>query len=1178
MIQDLFSKRTQILDICKTKLKDSRINLTKESLQQLVRNILLFTNTSDRGSSPLDRDPSLHFNFIESSEVSAEALSKCLTMILREMRAQELINANVLNPSILKETDFSQVTRNDLPKNINNLKVLSIISENNAPLTDNELTCWKRFLDLTRGSGCIMILSSSMEVMANRFIPQEDIYYDVFSGILRLFDPDSSEQIYDRTIELLGEYQMTDEFKLGLKEYIEDVYPRNPRHKGEAFARDLVYRIKREHANVGVKDDELTGQCIPLYRRTLNTSAPSAPSIIPDMQPQQAHFSELGQNVLILSMSTLPQKASLYCFRKADSYEVFSGVSQLEPGTKLFISELAAQGKKADKIIVFTTEETWSPNEQYKGKSAVDVYSENILKFIQEGEPEHEIVELTDNIIKAQNFNDRIKEIYQDTIEPDSNNTDSQYLNDLKKHLDIQTISLKDNPLQELMKALNSTSKDNRINLFIDLQGGARTFMFTLFATTTLLRDKNVSIQDMFAVRWARENTINPIEILNSEYAIIDLVAGIRSFSQYGKVDELQRFMKNREIDSDSTEAKLLETMDTIHGYMQLNNPEGVSTELRKMTEQDLLNPDKYSDQQFNLIVDDLRETYDPFISDQTNLLGQIEWFNDKAMASTALTFIEDKIPSLLLTGPSPFFKIIKNGALLLNDIELDDELKEDLRNACGGQSYYRPENNILNFGFNKIINNVEAQAYKAICDLWADKLLDELNNYASNGEIHFTILEYSTLTLQLKEDCDKHKAYLKLESSLDFDAWKKIKLSEFIALAKKEGEKKNDTRQRYGIRYSMDEEATLEYMYTEHNLNLRCKVSDLKSSGNITADDENKIRAGIAEKYIDKSYQQSSNNGTEQTVDFTLSENSDKTLLRKMFSNILFAALFQDNAPKDNALYKIALVIQKIIQSLPSDSDPCGIAELQVALSDKTFQITSDSEGHDREYYLYKLWKELTLLCMDNETEADLDMMVSECVPPNDTINEDLAEIFNNLENINSSVDNDLLSAYAYSFIRCRNRKTAIERRPFDYKYKEYSRKNIDLYVQIEPYRNIFQSYFYIDVDHDQKNCLHTLSGIKSERSNELQLSRKKSDELMFQVEVPGSSYADRFLPDTILRLYQALKDERNCTNHASENTDNHMRYRYVKKAISVFVELCKRLEESIPESPIPTPATRES
>ena len=52
--------------------------------------------------------------------------------------------------------------------------------------------------------------------------------------------------------------------------------------------------------------------------------------------------------------------------------------------------------------------------------------------------------------------------------------------------------------------------------------------------------------------------------------------------------------------------------------------------------------------------------------------------------------------------------------------------------------------------------------------------------------------------------------------------------------------------------------------------------------------------------------------------------------------------------------------------------------------------------------------------------------------------------------------------------------------------------------------------------------------------------------------------------LLDSCIRFYQALKQERNATNHASENEANHMDYRFTKKAIAVFVEMCRRLKES--------------
>ena len=107
---------------------------------------------------------------------------------------------------------------------------------------------------------------------------------------------------------------------------------------------------------------------------------------------QETDFTDLKnrKNVLILSMSTFLRNKKLYQYyiiEKDDSgkkkYQTFSGVSQLEPGTKYFLSKLAREGEKPDEIIILTTEETWKKGEE---KSAVDVYSENIVQFLKYNE------------------------------------------------------------------------------------------------------------------------------------------------------------------------------------------------------------------------------------------------------------------------------------------------------------------------------------------------------------------------------------------------------------------------------------------------------------------------------------------------------------------------------------------------------------------------------------------------------------------------------------------------------------------------------------------------------------------------------------------------------------------------------------------------------------------------
>lgn len=61
------------------------------------------------------------------------------------------------------------------------------------------------------------------------------------------------------------------------------------------------------------------------------------------------------KNVILCSMSlfnTYLSTNAYYLLDKKEQY-LFSGISQLEPGSKYFINKLAAEGKRIDQIIVY---------------------------------------------------------------------------------------------------------------------------------------------------------------------------------------------------------------------------------------------------------------------------------------------------------------------------------------------------------------------------------------------------------------------------------------------------------------------------------------------------------------------------------------------------------------------------------------------------------------------------------------------------------------------------------------------------------------------------------------------------------------------------------------------------------------------------------------------------------
>ena len=602
---------------------------------------------------------------------------------------------------------------------------------------------------------------------------QDDRLYHYLCGVKIFVSEVNDNDIYDCTLKKLenGGFTWTDAFSTRLADYIDTVYPEACTKK-EIFVDDLIERIYQVYSGRISFENKLDVGDVPYSRKVkvaLKKREEGTKEEISDVV-QETDFTDLKnrKNVLILSMSTLPRNKKLYQYyiiEKDDSgkkkYQTFSGVSQLEPGTKYFLSKLAREGEKPDEIIILTTEETWKKGEE---KSAVDVYSENIVQFLKYNEDPGVGEELKDALGHCKGIEkldlqadfskwyslDEKSEISSCKYCGDDKYK-SEYLDELNQYFTVKPILLDENSLFEISEELNSLlssenlqSKKEGVNLFIDLQGGTRTYMFTLFAALTLWRDKDVKIKDMFATKFDPSKKYHPIESVSREYAMIDLVSGIRAFTRYGKVGELKQYIETRG-NSEESVKKLLEIMQDIDGYMQINNPEDFRDRLKELLKVEwennqaenkaineipegcLLDKEKYEDNQFKLIVDDLKETYAPIILNHPSDLDIIKWFGEKEFTTSALTFIEDKIPGWMI-GKS------KGSIIQIKFSQTNKEIVYNYKNY-GAQSYYKEANNIFHAVFKKIIQDQENAFYKKCCKDWANLLITNIKKTNKKSE-----------------------------------------------------------------------------------------------------------------------------------------------------------------------------------------------------------------------------------------------------------------------------------------------------------------------------------------------------------------------------------------------------------------------------------------------------------
>ena len=862
---------------------------------------------------------------------------------------------------------------------------------------------------------------------------------------------------------------------------------------------------------------------------------------VPFIEVQQTHFDEIekSKNVLLLSMSTLPPAGANYCMVEKEgntiAYHLFSGDSQLEPGTKFFISKLAMQGKKPDKIIVLTTEETLEPDKERGGKVARDIYAENVIQFIQEGDHvDEKLREELHNQLRSQEseseslqyvkISEKLHSLFP---KKGSLPTAANQWERLAQYIDIQSISLGSDALQEVIKSITELSKNKHVNLFLDLQGGSRSFMFTMFAAVTLLRDKNITIKDAFATKFHRANKINPMETVLNEFAILDLVSGIRAFSHYGKVEELQRFLETRNIEEGENERKLLKKMKRIDECMQINNPMGFTNELDELR----LNPNDYSDNQFKLVVEDLRSAYDPLLDSKHTVLDQIKWLEEKSFLASALTFIEAKIPDY----------IVNNSKTNIITIDCKDFSDEQIQKQSGGQAYYSSQTNLFNFELKRIIENIEKSMFKDVWKLLAEKIVSRRKEKTDN-HICVSISE-KVLNMVFKNAQKKEKEILlKIESEIGNEVYREITYNDIVRWTKVNWEYvKKKVEEKTGNRIYKENTISGSGLEREVILKLLGKW-------------EHVLRLNAVKQYLHKNSSFfdiiKKDNLTEEKV----------TILKSCITHAL-NCIWYESETKNNEYYKIMeLLLKPMVEGTISDLVDIknGFGEID---NNGDFKF---KDKQKKEEFQYELWKQLMTTYV-LKTDTNLDEMAEEYVLTPDKIDkleQELGKGFNLQNTIGEPTVSDSqklkkLMSFARNYTECRNAKKDMDDNKRNrIQEKNCSFRNIDMYLQLgntnEEIKAICEEYFYISSDHKHLTSIAGVKNPESKWAGAIKIKRETD-------EYKAEEY--REILDTCICFYQALKVERNVTNHAAEKGNAHMEYRYTQKGIEVFVELCRKL-----------------
>lgn len=340
------------------------------------------------------------------------------------------------------------------------------------------------------------------------------------------------------------------------------------------------------------------------------------------------------KNVILLAMSTLKiVKTNCGGVLNQNSYtnelggdKKYTGYSQLEPVTKFFVQTIYESEKKLpDKIVVLCTPKTLVnensffmeeiENKKRESRSQISAYSvfkEQIQRYVKEKYS----VTLPDSVFVPV------------SIDQDQMN---------QGICDAAMVITK---VQE--------NRKEKVQLWLNTQGGFREITFVMIAISTLLENKYIKVRDIVSVQY-QDSQDSMLKRQLHTYKILNFVSGMNEFLRYGRVDQLKEYYNGK---NDSPEMPIIDEMEGFAEALQICDTRKIEETVEKLGEE----IKKYeesaerSSEFFSIFLDEVKKQYGDILEKkECNGIALVKWLYENKFYQQALTYIEARIPEEII-------------------------------------------------------------------------------------------------------------------------------------------------------------------------------------------------------------------------------------------------------------------------------------------------------------------------------------------------------------------------------------------------------------------------------------------------------------------------------------------------------------------------------------------------
>ncbi|MBP3339317.1 MAG: TM1812 family CRISPR-associated protein [Lachnospiraceae bacterium] len=371
------------------------------------------------------------------------------------------------------------------------------------------------------------------------------------------------------------------------------------------------------------------------------------------------------KNVLLLALSefnTHIKEDNYYYVKTGKQMEVVASRYQLEPGSKYIICDLAKSNRKIDKIYMLCTEEALKKTVEFNEMTDIspkEYYIEKVKQFVTGESQQIDFSQIDDSATEIFGDNEmNCMNLLEDNKKMYTEEVLSQMFNEVEvvEGKEYSAIS------EIVMSILPMKNEAEKINIFVDMQGGKRNTIFTLNAVLNMLKNNDISVEKSIAIAYQRGKIIHNIIDETKSYNIFDLVSGMDEFFSYGKGKKFCEYYDklNSSGAEDSYEKKIVNLIRDVSDAVELCNVvemergiERLAREIQKYMnlENDVKEP------LFASLVPMLDNEYRNLLKGGVKKSGKvvvdriaiIEWCLKKGLYQQALTLAESKVPEQIV-------------------------------------------------------------------------------------------------------------------------------------------------------------------------------------------------------------------------------------------------------------------------------------------------------------------------------------------------------------------------------------------------------------------------------------------------------------------------------------------------------------------------------------------------